>query len=331
MHQLPAISLLPCISKVFERLLFNHIYDFLKTNSIINTHQSGFIPGDSTVNQLIAICHKLCCHLDGDDDVIGVFLDLTKAFDKVWHQGLLHKLQKIGITGSIFDMLVSYLEKRQQFVIIQGCKSNTRHIKAGVPQGSVLGPLLFLIYINDINENLTNVSFLFADDTSLFCPVEKRNITRAAALVNADLERVNQWAKMWHVTINPTKTVVMPFSKKRHPPKLPVLILDGIPLQVVSSHKHLGITFMSTLNWSDHIDLITKKCSRLLAMLKRFKYRWSRLALETCYIHFVRPIIEYGNIIYDSCSIGQGKQIESLQQEAARLVTGTKKVPQLVA
>jgi len=319
------ISLLPCISKVFEKLLFNHIFSFLKTHSLLNKHQSGFIPGDSTVNQLIAICDKLSGHLDKGEDVIGVFLDLTKAFDKVWHKGLLFKLNKIGIVGNIYQILSSYLNKRHQFVALHGCKSEPKCIEAGVPQGSVLGPLLFLIYINDITDGLTKESFLFADDTSLFCPVEGGNIVRAAQSANAELERIHQWAKRWLVTINPTKTVVMLFSKKRHPPKLPHLILNGNQLKVVTSHRHLGVILTPTLNWSEHINLIVSKCSRLLAILKQFKYRWSRMALETCYKSFIRPIIEYGNILYDSCTVKLSKQLESLQGEAARLVTGTKK------
>ena len=129
----------------------------------------------------------------------------------------------------------------------------------------------------------------------------------------------------WLVQINPTKTVVMLFSKKRHPPKLPHLILDGNQLQVVTSHKHLGIVLTQSLDWSEYINSLLSKCNRLISIFKRYKYRWSRMALETCYKSFVRPIIEYGNIIYDSCTQGQSKQIESLQLEAARLVTGTKK------
>jgi hypothetical protein len=319
------ISLLPCISKVFERVLFNHIFHFLKTNDLINKHQSGFIPGDSTVNQLLAICHKLCGHLDNNEDVIGVFLDLTKAFDKVWHQGLLYKINKIGIQGNILKMMSSYLANRQQFVVLHGCKSNLAKLAAGVPQGSVLGPLLFLVYINDITEALANESYLFADDTSVFCPVQNGNILRTAEIINTDLDKLNKWAKKWLVTINPTKTVVMLFSKKRHPPLLPHLVLDGNQLQVVTMHKHLGIVLTQSLNWSEHINSVASKCSRLLSIFKRYKYRWSRLALETCYKSFVRPILEYGSIIYDSCTIGQSKQIESLQSEAARLVTGTKK------
>jgi len=319
------ISLLPCISKVFERVLFNHIFDFLRTNSLINKHQSGFIPGDSTVNQLITICHKLHYHMDIKEDVIAIFLDLTKAFDRVWHGGLLYKLEEIGVTGLLLKLISSYLTNRRQYVVLHGCISDEKEIMAGVPQGSVLGPLLFLIYINDIDKDVTNDTFLFADDSSLFCPVKTGDIKSAAEKVNRDLELISNWAAKWHVTINPNKTEAMLFSRKWHPPILPHLILDGKQLQVVPTHKHLGMVLSSSLNWSHHIKSLVLKCGRLLAILKSYKYRWSRESLDTCYKSFIRPIIEYGNILYDSCTVSQCKDLEDLQKEAARVVTGTKR------
>ena len=138
------------MSKVFEKLVFKHIYAYLTNNKLISPHQSGFRPGDSTVKQLVSICHKISQSLDDGDEVLSVFIDFRKAFDKVWHKGLLFKLDKIGIKGTLHKWLSSYLSNRQQCVLIQGHRSRYRYIQAGVPQGSVLGPLLFLIYINDI-------------------------------------------------------------------------------------------------------------------------------------------------------------------------------------
>ncbi len=141
------ISLLCCISKILKKNLFNHIYTFLKENKLLNRNQSGFTPGDNTINQLINICNKIHCQLDNDDEVLTVVLDLTKAFDKVWHEGLLYIVKKIGITGNLLKWIESYLSNRKQRVVINGTKSNILQLHAGVPQGSVLGPLLFLIYI----------------------------------------------------------------------------------------------------------------------------------------------------------------------------------------
>ncbi len=163
------ISLLCCISKVFENLLFKHIYYFFKANSLLKTNQSGFTPSDSTITQLINICNNIHCQLDNSDEILAVFLDLSKAFDKVWH----YKLKQNGISGKLLKWIESYLSNRNQSVVINGIKSDVLQLRAGVLQGSVLGPLRFLIYINDLPDGLTGEVFMFADDSSVFHIVNK--------------------------------------------------------------------------------------------------------------------------------------------------------------
>ena len=320
------ISLLPCISKVFERVLFNHVHGYLRVNGLISQNQSGFTPGDGTINQLIAICNTLYKCIDDGDEMIAVFLDLSKAFDKVWHAGLLYKLQVMGINGKLFDVITSYLNNyRQQYVSLSGASSSLISIKAGVPQGSVMGPLLFLVYINDISDVIQSDHFLFADDTSVFQRVHNGDIRTSTRYINDDMYRIQLWTKRWLVTINSKKSEVMLFSKKRSPSVLLPVIIDGNTLPVVESHKHLGMTLSSRLSWSLHINYITLKCKRILGMLSRYKHLWSRSALEVCYISFIRPILEYGNILYDCCSIADSTVLEGVQLDAIRLVTGAKR------
>ncbi len=159
------ISLLPCISKVFERVLFNHIFRYLNMHNLIKKNQSGFILGDSTINQLIAMCNQLYKCIDKGEELVAVFLDLSKAFDRVWHKGFLYKIEMIGICGKLFERLKSYVCNWKQFVSINGCSSSVKTLHAGVPQGSVLGPLLFLIYITDICDDIICDCFLFVDNT----------------------------------------------------------------------------------------------------------------------------------------------------------------------
>ncbi len=319
------ISLLPCISKVFEKLLFDHIFHFLRSHNLLNKHQSGFIPGDSTINQLIKICNNLYQCMEDGDEMIGIFLDLTKAFDKVWHKGLLYKLKKIGVCGKLYDLMVSYLTERKQQVVLNGCKSEPQLLHAGVPQGSVLGPLLFLIYINDISDNVQCDSFLFADDTSIFKNVTNLDINSAANAINNDLNEIHKWSKQWLVSVNASKTIVMLFSKKKTPSILPNINLGDNALQQVTSHKHLGMTFTNNLSWTEHIENTVSKCNRIIGMFKPFKYKWPRSALEICYKSFIRSILEYGDIIYDNCNQSDKDNLESVQLEAARLVTGAKR------
>ena len=148
------ISLLPICAKIFERILFNSIYNYLISNNLISSNQSGFRPGDSTVNQLLYLVHQIHLAFDNKNEVRSIFLDISKAFDKVWHDGLLFKLKQNGICGEPLELFSSYLSSRKQRVILNGKASQWGDIEAGVPQGSVLGPLLFLIYINDLENGI---------------------------------------------------------------------------------------------------------------------------------------------------------------------------------
>ena len=164
------VSLLPICSKIFEKVIFNSLFKYLDDNNLLNSNQSGFWPGDSCVHQLLSITHEIYKAFDANPslDVRGVFLDLSKAFDRVWHDSLMYKLKTLGICGNYYGLIHSFLSDRHQRVALNGQSSKWSHIKAGVPQGSVLGPLLFLVYINDLPKGLTTSAKHFADDTSLF-------------------------------------------------------------------------------------------------------------------------------------------------------------------
>ena len=150
------VSLLPICGKFFERIIFNNVFLFLEDNNLLTPNQSGFRPNDSCINQLLSIVHSIYSDFDHNPslEVRGNFLDISKAFDKVWHDGLLYKLESFGISGNLLKLFHSYLNNRQQRVAVNGQYSKWAPILAGVPQGSILGPLLFLIYINDLPENL---------------------------------------------------------------------------------------------------------------------------------------------------------------------------------
>ena len=195
------VSLLPVCGKIFERLIFNELFNFLLENNLISPSQSGFNPADSSINQLLSITHKIYNSFDEGLEVRSVFLDISKAFDKVWHKGLLFKLSQNGISGNLLDLLSSFLSDRKQRVLLNGQTSEWRNVTAGVPQGSILGPLLFLIYINDLSGDLSSKAKLFADDTSLFSVTH--DITTSANELNNDLKKISDWAFQWKMSFNP--------------------------------------------------------------------------------------------------------------------------------
>ena len=171
------ITLLPIFSKVFQRIVFNALFNFFLQNKLFTPWQPGFIPGDSYVSQLLSITNEIYqsfdCHPPAD--IRGTFLDISKASDNVWHGGLIFRLKTYGIDGKLLKLLENYLTDRQQRVVLNGQTSSWQNIHAGVPQGSVLGQLLFLIYINDLPGELTSMCKIFADDTSLFSKVNDKS------------------------------------------------------------------------------------------------------------------------------------------------------------
>ena len=253
-----------------------------------------------------------------------MFCDISKAFDRVWHRGLLFKLSRLGIKGPLLDWFSSYLSSRKQRVVYANSSSNWTSINAGVPQGSILGPLLFLIYINDIVNNINAKVRLFADDTSLYIVVDTP--IAAAATLNNDLDTIFNWSKTWLVSFNPSKTESMIFSKKVKKPNHPNLYMNNISIDHFDSHKHLGITLSSDASWKKHISITLKKAWQRVGILRSLKFILSRSSLERMYLSFIRPILEYGDVLWDNCSQSLRNDIEAVHVEAARIVTGATKL-----
>ena len=283
----------------------------------MNPLQSGFRPEDSIVNQLVYLVHK----------VYDAFLDISKAFDKVWHKGLVYKLELLGVRGSPLKWFESYLSNRKQRVVVDGQTSSWCTIEADLPKGFVLGPLLFLIYINYITMNIHSDKsncLLYEDDTSLFDIVESPN--DSADKLNPDLEEMHSWAKTWLViTINPTKTECMTFSAKRTKQQHPDLFYDGKKIHEVSHYTHLGVTLFSNLSWREHILNIYEKASKRLNVLKGIKYQVGRDTLKALYKSLVRPLMEYADVVWNGCSDTESDLLDSVQYEAGKIVTGAMK------
>ena len=320
------ISLLPIFGKIFEKIIFNKIYNFLLEEKLLNPNQSGFRPSDSCINQLLAITHEIFEAFDCNPplEVRSVFLDISKAFDKVWHEGLLYKLKSMGISGELYSLLENYLSGRLQRVVLNGQTSTWRPILAGVPQGSILGPLLFLIYINDLPDGLKSNAKLFADDTSLFTVVKDKS--DSANTLNNDLFLISKWAYNWKMLFNPDPSKPAQevlFSRKKQIQVHPTISLNNVQVEKVAHQKHLGIILDEKLNFKKHIDSIISKVNKGISVIKKLKYTLPRKSLIVIYKSFIRPLIDYGDIIYDQPqNEAFCEKLETLQYQAALAITG---------
>ena len=205
-------------------------------------------------------------------------------------------------------------------MVLDGQSSDWRQIEEGVPQGSVLGPLLFLIYINDITDEIQSKCLLYANDTSIFEVVHSPDNT--ALMLNKDLESTQRWATKWLVTINPSKTEYKTFSSKLVRPLHPDLFCNGNNISEVSNHTHLGITLSSNLTWRAHIFSVYQKASKRLNMLKGIRYKVGRDTLRKLYKSVIRPVMEYADVLWDGCNDEERELLESVQCEAGKVVTG---------
>ncbi len=331
------ISLLPICSKIFEKIIHNQLYNFLTSNNLITKNQSGFRPGDSTVNQLIDLVNDIGKSFDDPKslETRAVFLDISKAFDKVWHTGLIFKLKQNGISGSLILLLENYLSNRKHKVVLNGFSSDLFSVEAGVPQGSVLGPLLFLIYINDLEINIKSKIKFFADDTMLFSIV--KNPLNTAVELNHDLDLISKWAFQWKMSFNPEATkqaVEVLFSLKTSKPNHPDLFFNNNKVSKVNEHKHLGLTLDSKLLFVKHINEKIKLARKGIGVIKRVSKYLPVKILTQLYKTYVRPHFDYCDIIYHtphivnvfdhSISLNTSmERIERVQYQAALSVTGT--------
>ena len=293
------VSLSSPVGKVMERVVFKNLYNYLQTNNLLYKYQSGFVPGHSTTFQLIDIYHHICQSFDNKQHSCMVFCDISKAFDRVWHKGLIFKLKQNGIDGALLEWISDYLANRQQCVVLNSTSSDYKDVQAGVPQGSVLGPLLFLVYVNDIAKQLLSLTRLFADDSSLFFSCS--NLKDIEGILNHDLQIISAWAKQWLVNFNPKKTIAMLFSLMK-PETVPRLLFDDVLIDFVDQHKHLGVTLTNNGKWQNHIENILASASKVIGIMKKLKYTFSRTALNQIYISYARPILEYSSIVWDNCT-----------------------------
>lgn len=315
------ISILTCFSKIFEKLICTRIVSFFNKHSVIHPNQYGFQKQLSTSHAVIDVVSK--CHDQmNDGNYTGlVLLDFQKAFDTVSHDILVQKLDHYGIRGTPNQLLASFLADRKQYISLLNDKSQMGHISYGVPQGSNLGPLLFLTYINDLPFAIDCDAKLFADDTCLISSAN--NPTRLESKLNYNLKLVHDWTLANRITINPKKSsaIIIPPKERLVTPNLNIQI-DSSAIAVQDSVKYLGIRIDNKLNFNNHIHFLEAKISKSVGILAKLKHVLPKKALTTLYFTMVHPHLLYGISIWGGTFKTYQNKLNTLQNKAVKIVTG---------
>ena len=322
------ISVLPVISKLFEKLVFNQLYQHMKDNGLFTSDQSGFLRLHSTLTCLLKMSDDWYNGLDLGKLVGLVFIDLKKAFDTVDHDILCKKLELYGVQQRELSWFKSYLSNRKQFCRVNGVDSDIGEIEVGVPQGSCLGPLLFLIYINDLPEAVQGSSVtMYADDTSL-CH-QSRDLTQLNEAINSDLSKLETWLQGNKLSLNVAKTHSMLISTKQRHNSLKsrnealVLKIRDNELEVVQKTKYLGVQIDCSLDWKEQIKAVSTKVSRAIGFLKHAKSFLPLASLKTLYTGIVEPHFRYCCSVWGCAGSTYIDQLQKLQNRAARIITNS--------
>ena len=312
------ISLLTSISKILERLVYKRTLRFLISCKILSNSQFGFRQKHSTTHALLSFIDKVAHAIDDMSHTIGVFLDFSKAFDTIDHEILLYKLSHYGIRGQALAWFRDYLTARKQFVSINGQDSPMKLISCGVPQGSLLGPLLFILYINDLQNSSQILSFIcFADDTNLF--LSHRNPNTLLNLMNNELQLVQSWIHANKLSLNIEKTNYMLFSNSLD--TLPSHVqINGINILQVDSTKFLGLHIDNDLSWRSHTNYLNKILSRNVGILYKLKNYFSGPILLNIYLTLISPYLNYGILAWGNTFKMLLDSLFLIQKRAIRIV-----------
>ena len=301
------------------------ILDHLKRNNLLFRYQHAFVGQRSCTTQILEAMDNWTSFLEQGDTVDAIFLDFAKAFDSVPHQRLLKKIKALGIHGKVLRWIEAFLQDRRQCVRVNGCTSTWSDVVSGVPQGSVVGPILFIIFINDMPDQVSNFISLFADDAKLYgkssSPSDRKNIQE-------DLNSLQTWSDTWKLSFNASKCKSLHLGKENIQQAYHMMSTSGpVILDRTPCEKDLGIMIDSDLEFDEHISLAVRKANTKLAMIRRTFVYMDEKMLVQLYTSLVRPILEYGNVIWSPHLQSHIKQLEGVQHRATKLLSSLSNLP----
>jgi hypothetical protein len=309
------IALNSILCKILEKLVAKVITTHLLTNNLVTECQHGFLPGKNTVTNLISLIDRATDAINRKNKVYAIFLDFAKAFDKVPHRLLLAKLKSYGIDGALLIWIEAFLIGRVQRVSIAGHSSNWQPVLSGVIQGSVLGPLLFVVYINDFTEGLTGAGFHYADDTTILS-IHPPNLPVDENSLQSDLDRVSDWSITWQMPLNLEKCFIMALGHTP-PPSYPFHIRDSV-LSECKAITQLGILLTSDLRWTAHIQAVSSKALKLTRQLHKALPSPDPQTVKQLYTALIRPITEYASVTCPPTTVANTTLLEDVQRRAIR-------------
>ena len=321
------VSLTCILCKVMETLIRNRVLNHMQQNKLICKEQHGFTPGRSCVTQLLDTLDCWTETLDNGGAIDAIYMDFRKAFDSVPHRRLIHKTNSHGIQGLVLKWIEAFLGDRSQQVFVNGSKSQEGRVTSGIPQGSVLGPILFVIYINDLPNQLESEVRIFADDTKLFT---QSNDEKAREVLQADLDRLHQWSVAWLLNFHPEKCCTL---KLGNPASDQVYYMQSKEtnekhaLAASKAEKDLGVIVDSQLTFKDHISQSTTKANKILGVIRRSFDHLTNDTFVQLYKALVRPILEYGHSVWQPALKSLQKDIEDVQRRATKLISSLKDKP----
>lgn len=293
---------------------------FFEEYKILTDFQHGFRSRRSCDTQLFITTHDILSTMDTGHQVDAVVLDFSKAFDRVPHQRLLHKLDYYGIRGKVNNWIGAFLNNRTQRVVVDGSSSTSCAVRSGVPQGTVLGPVLFLTFINDITENIHSNIRLFADDCLVYRAIKGQEDNN---LLQKDMDSLHRWSQTWQMEFNVDKCHTMHIGRSERNRKTFDYNLGGQVLASDVNTSYLGVRLSNNMSWKSQVDQVTTKSDRALNFIRRNLQRCPASIRSNAYVTLVRPILEYCGHIWNPYNSQQIHQIEMVQRRAARFVTNT--------